>query len=56
MQLKVMFVTFVKSSGTRYQNHKYRTIKALIINCIPISMLMKSYLAAASEVGINTRH
>ena len=32
MQLDVMYVAFVKSDGTRFQNHKYRVIKALIIN------------------------
>ena len=36
MQLNVMFVTYVKSSGTRFQNHKYRAIKALIINYVHV--------------------
>ena len=31
MRLNVMYVAFVKSDGTRFQNHKYRAIKALII-------------------------
>ena len=32
MRLDVMYVAFVKSDGTHFQNHKYRVIKALIIN------------------------
>ena len=31
MRLDVMYVAFVRSDGTRFQNHKYRAIKALII-------------------------
>ena len=50
MRLDVMYVAFVKSDGTRFQNHKYRAIKALIINYIPMSLLMENYIAVGSEV------
>ena len=44
-----MYVAFVKSDGTPFQNHKYRAIKALIINYIPMSLLMENYIAVGSE-------
>ena len=50
MQLDIMYVAFVKSDGTHFQNHKYRAIKALIINYIPMSLLMENYIAVGSEV------
>ena len=50
MRLSVMYVAFVKSDGTHFQNHKYRAIKALIINYIPMSLLMENYIAVGSEV------
>ena len=50
MRLDVMYVAFVKSDGTRFQNHKYRALKALIINYIPMSLLMENYIAVGSEV------
>ena len=50
MRLNVMYVAFVKSDGTRFQNHKYRAIKALIINYIPMSLLIENYIAVRSEV------
>ena len=50
MQLNVMYVAFVKSDGTCFQNHKYGAIKALIINYIPMSLLMENYIAVGSEV------
>ena len=50
MRLDVMYVAFAKSDGTRFQNHKYRAIKALIINYIPMSLLMENYIAVGSEV------
>lgn len=56
LRLNVMFVTFVKSDGTRFQNHKYRAIKALIINYIPMSMLMENYVEAGSQVGRKSYH
>ena len=45
-----MYVAFVKSDGTRFQNHKCRAIKALIINYIPMSLLLENYIAVGSEV------
>ena len=50
MRLDVMYVAFAKSDGTRFQNHKYRAIKALIINYIPMSLLMENYIAVGIEV------
>ena len=50
MQRDVMYVAFVKSNGILFQNHKYRAIKALIINYIPMSLLMENYIAVGSEV------
>ena len=50
MQLDIMYVAFVKSDGTHFQNHKYRAIKAVIINYIPMSLLMENYIAVGSEV------
>ena len=32
LELDVVYVAFVKSEGTRFQNHKYRALKALIVN------------------------
>ena len=52
IQLDVMFVSFVKSEGTRFQNHKYRGIKALLINYIPMSLLMENYIEEGSQVII----
>ena len=49
MRLDVMYVAFAKSDGTRFQNHKYRAIKALIINYIPMSLLMENYIAVGIE-------
>ena len=49
MRLDVMYVAFAKSDGTRFQNHKHRAIKALIINYIPMSLLMENYIAVGSE-------
>ena len=46
----MLYVAFVKSDGTRFQNHIYRVIKALIINYIPMSLLMENYIAVGSEV------
>ena len=50
MRLDVMYVAYVKSDGTRFQNHKYRAIKALIMNYIPMSLLMENYIAVGIEV------
>ena len=51
MRLDVISVNFIKSSGTRFQNHKYRAIKNLIINYIPMSELMEHYLQPGSKLG-----
>ena len=51
LDLDVMCVAFVKSEGTRFQNHKYRAIKALIVNYLPMSLLMENYIAAGSKFG-----
>ena len=50
MRLDVMYVAFVKSDGPSFQNHKYRAIKALIFNYIPMFLLMENYIAVGSEV------
>ena len=51
MCLDIICVNFVKSSGTCFQNHKYRAIKALIRNYIPVSELMENYLKPDSLLG-----
>ena len=53
LRLDVMFVAFVNSDGTRFQNHKYRAIKALVINYIPMSMLMENYVAGGRQVNFS---
>ena len=50
MRLDVIYVAFVKSDGTRFQSHKCRAIKALLINYISMSLLMENYIAVGSEV------
>ena len=40
-----------KSEGTRFQNDKYRPIKALIVNYLPMSLLMENYTTAGSKLG-----
>ena len=50
MRLSVMYVAFVKSDGTHFQNHKYRAIKALVINYILMSLLIENYITVGSEV------
>ena len=49
LDLDVMWVAFVTSDGTRFQNHKYRIITALIVNYFPMSLLMENYTAAGSK-------
>ena len=51
LELDVMCVNFVKSEGTRFQNHKYRAIKAFIVNFIPMYMLMENYTSPGSKLG-----
>ena len=50
MRLDVIYVAFVKFDGTRFQSHKCRAIKALLINYISMSLLMENYIAVGSEV------
>ena len=51
LELDVVCVAFVKSEGTRFQNHKYRAIKALIVNYLPMYLLMENYTCAGSKLG-----
>ena len=51
LDLDVMCVAFVKSERTRFQNHKYRAIKALIVNYSPMPLLMENYTVAGSKLG-----
>ena len=48
--LDVTCVSFIKSHGTRFQNHKYRAIKAFIINFLPVSSLFENYIESGIEV------
>ena len=48
--LGVIFVSFNKSSGTRFQNHKYRAIKALIINYIALINYCENAVAGGTKV------
>ena len=51
LNLNVTVMSFVKSHGTRFQNHKYQsTIKALIINLVPFYLLCENALAGGREV------
>ena len=50
LNLNVTTVSFVKSHGTRFQNHKYRAIKALIINLVPFYLLCENALDGGREV------
>lgn len=51
VDLDVTCVSFVKAHGTRFQNHKYRAIKAFIINYLPASLLFENYIESGNEVG-----
>ena len=42
-------VSFVQSHGTRFQNYKYRAIKALLINLAPLYLLCKNMIAGGTE-------
>ena len=50
LHLNVTAVSSVKSHGTRFQNHKYRAIKALIINLVSFYLLCENALAGGREV------
>ena len=43
-------LSFVKSHGTRFQNHKYHAVKALIIILVPFYFLCENALAGGREV------
>ena len=43
LELDVVCVAFVKSERTGFLNHKYRAIKALIVNYLPMYLLMENY-------------
>ncbi|KAK6178299.1 hypothetical protein SNE40_013101 [Patella caerulea] len=44
LTLGVVCVTFVKASGTRFQNHKLRAIRALIVNFLPFLVYMENMI------------
>ena len=49
LNLDVTYISFVQSHGTRFQNHKYKAIKALIINFVPLYLSCKNMIAGGSE-------
>ena len=51
LELNVVCVAFVKSKGTRFQYHKYRALKALIVNYLLMYLLMEHYTCAGSKLG-----
>ena len=48
--LDVTYVSFIKAHGTRFQNHKYRAMKAFIINYLSVSSLFENYIESGNEV------
>ena len=50
LHLNMTAVSSVKSHGTRFQNHKYRALKALIINLVSFYLLCENALAGGREV------
>ena len=42
-------ISFVRSHYTRFQNHKYRATKALLINLVPLYLLCENMIAGGSE-------
>ena len=52
----MLCVAFVKSEGTRFQNHKYRAINALIVNYLPMTLLMENYTCVGSKLGDSSMH
>ena len=48
--LAVTCVSFIKANGRRFQNHRYRAIKAFIINYLLVSLLFKNYIESGNEV------
>ena len=49
-QLNVLYVTFTRSHGTRFQNHKLMAIRALIINYISIVDFCENAIASGTDV------
>ena len=44
LALDVASVSFVKASGTRFQNHKYAAVKAMIINVLPLCLYLEQVI------------
>ena len=44
LTLDVTCVAFVKAGGTRFQNHKYRAAKAMIINFLPLLLYLENMI------------
>ena len=57
--LNVTSVGFVKASGTRFQNHKYAAVKAMMINFLPLCLYLEQMLetpkAAVGETSAKLR-
>ena len=51
LSMDVICMTFVKSQGTRFQNHKYRAIKSFIVNYLPASLLFENYVEAGNDLA-----
>ena len=49
LNLSVTCVFFIRSHGTRFQNHKYGAIKALLINLVPLYLLCENMITGGSE-------
>ena len=50
LNLGVTSVSFIKNYGTRFQNHKYRAIKAALINLVKLYLLCENMIAGGSQV------
>ena len=49
LNLGVTCGSFVQSHGTRFQHHKCRAIKALLINLVPLYLLCENIITGGSE-------
>ena len=47
----VTFVNFARYHGTRFQNHKYCSIKPMIINVLSLSLFAENMVAGGSSMG-----
>lgn len=56
LNLGVTFVNFVRGHGTRFQNHKYRGVKVLIINFLSLCMYAENMIAGGSKVGCSAEN